>query len=53
MNELMAKMLDNLKQDQKQDETSLPRLENQVRDMAAKIRERAYCIAVLEKALGR
>lgn len=53
MNEIMQKTLDTLKQEQKQDEASLPRLEAQIKDLEKKIRERGYCITVLEKALGR
>lgn len=53
MNDLMARTLDTIKQDQKADEASLPRLESQVKDLEKKIRDRAYIINVLEKALGR
>jgi len=53
MNELMAKVLDGLKQDQKQDESNLNRAENTVKDLGNKMRERAHGIEVLEKALGK
>jgi hypothetical protein len=53
MNEVMQKTLDAMKEEQKRDEQSLARCENQLKDLEVKLRERGYCIQVLEKALGR
>lgn len=53
MNEFMSKVLDKMKQEQKQDESDLKRSENNVKDLETKLRERGYCIAVLEKACGK
>lgn len=53
MNEFMVKVLDTMKQEQKQDESNLKRAENSVKDLEAKLRERGHCIAVLEKACGK
>lgn len=53
MNEFIVKVLDRMKQEQKQDETDLKRSENSVKDLETKLRERGYCIAVLEKSCGK
>lgn len=53
MNEFMQKVVDKMKEEQKADESSLSRMETQIKDLESKIRERGYCIQVLEKSLGR
>ncbi len=53
MNDLMAKTLDTMKQEQVVDEQAFTRLEKQVKDLETRIRERANCITVLDKIVGK